>query len=485
MFYSSPPPTEALSLQALFAIVDIETCGSRYEFRKGRIIEICIVMHDGLSVTNTFTTLINPECFISPYFTRISGITNEMVAHAPKFHEVARQIIDCTEGRIFVAHNASFDYHFIRDEFNALGYTYRRETLCTVRLSRKLIPNRISYSLGHLCASLGIHIEGRHRAEGDAVATAALFDLLIRLKNEDPRYRNQGVEALMVRRIDKIKAYILQKLPETCGVYYFLNREKEIIYIGKSTNMYNRALQHFQGGTKKSGKLLGELMNVDFVETGSELVALLMEAEEIKKHKPRYNAQRKNKEFSHCIDYFTDAQGVINFKIVSADASQDALLQFNTYSTARERVDSWIAEHQLCLSHCGLTPKGSSCFHHQIHQCKGICNQEEDVASYNLRASKIVAAHSFATPSFVIIDRGRQPDERALVLVQNNRYKGFGYLSGDNPCSPNELVECIQPAWYYPDANDLIRGWMRNRRDLRVIPLPALPENPYRDEDFY
>src|SRR5690606_38001678 len=140
-------------------------------FRKGRITEICILKHDGLSVVEKFTTLLDPECNISPYFARLTGITNEMVAGAPKFHEIAGKIISLTEGCVFVAHNVGFDYGFIREEFASLGYTYRRETLCTVRLSRRLIPGRISYSLGHLCASLGIEIFGRHRAEGDAVAT--------------------------------------------------------------------------------------------------------------------------------------------------------------------------------------------------------------------------------------------------------------------------------------------------------------------------
>ncbi|MBK6521400.1 MAG: 3'-5' exonuclease [Sphingobacteriaceae bacterium] len=161
----------------MFAIIDIETCGGKYEFRKGRITEICILLHDGLQVTDKFTTLIDPECNITPFFTNLTGITNDMVAGAPKFHEIAQKIWEMTENRVFVAHNVGFDYSFIRDEFASLGAKYKRETLCTVRLSRKLIPGKISYSLGTLCSSLGIENEARHRAEGDAVATAKLFDL--------------------------------------------------------------------------------------------------------------------------------------------------------------------------------------------------------------------------------------------------------------------------------------------------------------------
>ena len=198
----------------MFAIIDIETCGGKFDHVKGRIIEISILLHDGLAITDKYTTLLNPECYISPMFRNISGITNEMVADAPRFCDVAKKIVELTEGRIFVGHNVKFDYGFVQDEFAHLGYKYKRDTLCTVRLSRKLIPNRISYSLGHLCASLNIAIEGRHRAEGDATATAKLLDLLIYLKSLHPQYKNMGIEDIMVRRIDKIKEYILKKLPE-------------------------------------------------------------------------------------------------------------------------------------------------------------------------------------------------------------------------------------------------------------------------------
>lgn len=167
----------------MFAIIDIETCGGKFDYPKGRITEICILVHDGLQVTEKFSTLINPECYISPLYTNITGITNQMVANAPKFHEVANTILQLTENRTFVAHNVSFDYNFIKGEFASLDYEYEREKLCTVKLSRKLIPGKKTYSLGPLCESLGISNNARHRAEGDAVATAKLFDILLQIKS--------------------------------------------------------------------------------------------------------------------------------------------------------------------------------------------------------------------------------------------------------------------------------------------------------------
>jgi DNA polymerase III subunit epsilon len=168
----------------LFAIVDIETCGGRFIHPNSRIIDICILVHDGLSVVDKFSTLINPQCWIAPMYTQISGISNAMVAHAPTFAEVAGQILKYTDGHIFVAHNVSFDYNFIQGEFDNIGYNWEQEKFCTVRMARKYIPGHKSYSLGKICADLGIEIYDRHRAEGDAVATAQLFDMIMRKRNK-------------------------------------------------------------------------------------------------------------------------------------------------------------------------------------------------------------------------------------------------------------------------------------------------------------
>ncbi len=447
----------------MFAIIDIETCSGKFEYRKGRITEICILVHDGLRVVEKFSTLINPECYISPYFVNISGITNEMVADAPKFYEVAKKIIELTENRIFVAHNVGFDYGFIKDEFASLGYKYKRETLCTVRLSRKLIPGKVSYSLGNLCQSIGIEIEGRHRAEGDAVATAKLFDLLLQAKTMHPQYKNIGVEDIMTRRIDKIKKYILDKIPEECGVYYFLDKEGNIIYIGKSVNMYNRAISHFNSKEQKGKKILNELYNVDFVVTGSELIALLLESEEIKKHKPRHNRMRKEETFSHCIDWFTDAQGIINFKVAAYDEAENALACFTSLMSARERLEQWIDDKMLCLQYCGLTGQGSICFNHQIKKCKGICCGEEEIESYNKRAKEIINEYTFSHPNFVILDRGRRRDETSVVLMEDSKYAGHGYFdNSETISSPEEFKSLVKRTAYYPDMNDLIRSQLRS-----------------------
>ncbi len=161
----------------MFAITDIETTGSVNKYCK--ITEIAIYVHNGEEIISSYNSLVNPEMDIPLHITRITGITNEMVANAPRFYEIARDIVEVTTGKVFVAHNVSFDYNFIREEFSRLGYNYSRPKICTVQLSRKLLPGHASYSLGSLCKDLDIEINGRHRAAGDALATVKLFEILM------------------------------------------------------------------------------------------------------------------------------------------------------------------------------------------------------------------------------------------------------------------------------------------------------------------
>lgn len=454
----------------MFAIIDIETCGSKYEYKRGGITEICILIHDGLKVVDKFTTLINPECFIGGFFQNLTGITNEMVADAPKFHEVAKKINEMTENMIFVAHNVGFDYNFIKEQFASLGFKYKRDTLCTIRLAKKLLPGRHSYSLGHLCASLNIDIEGRHRAEGDAVATAKLFDLLLSLKSSDPKYKNVGLVGIMTRKIDKIKEYILKKLPEECGVYYFLDQDQNIIYIGKSTNMYNRAVSHFNTKEHKGKRMLNELYNVDFVSTGSECIALLLESEEIKKHKPKFNRSRVKDKFSHCIDWFKDEHGIICFHIVPMDESEQPLQAFVSWIKARVSLENLIEEYSLCLNYCGLNPDGSTCFDHQIKKCKGICAGKEEVMEYNKRANEILKYYISPDMNYALIDKGRTQGELSIILVEHRKYVGYGYIdSSFSVSSPDDFYDYITKANYYPDADIILRGWLKRSSVLKKL----------------
>ena len=274
----------------------------------------------------------------------------------------------------------------------------------------------------------------------------------------------------MTRRIDKIKEYILKKLPEECGVYYFLDKDQNIIYIGKSINMYNRALSHFNTQERKGKKMLYELYNVDFILTGSEAIALLLESEEIKEHKPRYNRSRVADKFSHSIDWFEDEKGIINFKIVPNDESKNPLQSFTSLITAREKLEQWIEEYTLCVNHCGLIQKDSVCFNHHIKKCNGICAGKEEVDLYNSRAANILKQYISAEENYAIIDKGRTPEEHSLILVENRRYAGYGFI--DSSClvnDPGDFKSYITRANYYPDADILLRGCLKKGKKVKKI----------------
>lgn len=175
----------------MFSIIDIETTGQSAQ--DGKITEIAIYVHNGTEVIDSFVSLVNPECHIPYFITKLTGIDNQMVVNAPKFYEIAKKVIEMTQGTTFVAHNVNFDYRFIREEYKRLGYEYKRKTMCTVKLSRKYLPGHSSYSLGKLCDDLNIIIDGRHRAGGDALATVKLFEIILH-KHINPVSRGHVVQ---------------------------------------------------------------------------------------------------------------------------------------------------------------------------------------------------------------------------------------------------------------------------------------------------
>ncbi len=234
--------------------------------------------------------------------------------------------------------------------------------------------------------------------------------------------------------------------------------------------MYNRAISHFNNKEKKGLKMLNELMNVDFVLTGSEAIALLLESEEIKKHKPKYNRSRVADNFTYSIDWFADEKGIINFKIVAFEESESGLQAFTTISSARERLELWIEQHALCINHCGLTAKDSVCFNHQIKKCNGICAGEEDVEVYNARANEILKHYLTKEINYVILDKGRNEEERSVILVENRRYVGYGFI--DSSCAvnePSEFKSYITQGTYYPDADVLLRGWLKLGKKVKKV----------------
>jgi len=244
----------------MYAIVDIETTGGSARLEK--ITEIAIYLHDGNQVTGEFVTLINPERNIPYYITSLTGITNEMVENALRFYEVAKEIVEFTEGRTFVAHNVRFDYTFLREEFKSLGFNFRRPLLDTVALGRKLLPGHKSYSLGNICKDLQITINGRHRAAGDAFATVRLFEILM---EKDRELNASGKSLMKSTKLSKLNPNLdlskIEKIPEEPGVYYFYNDKHDVIYIGKSRNLQQRISTHLSNNATSRAMEMRDLIS--------------------------------------------------------------------------------------------------------------------------------------------------------------------------------------------------------------------------------
>jgi len=290
-----------------YAILDIETTGLSPSAEK--ITEIAIFIHDGEQIIDEFSSLVNPEKKIPYRIIQMTGINNQMVENAPKFYEIAKKIVELTENKIVVGHNVRFDYGFIRNEFRSLGFDFQRKTMDTVKLSRKLIPGRPSYSLGKLCKSLGIENHSRHRAEGDALATVRLFEMLLNIDSQLEVIDQKGVAS-------SYNKSLVADLPQSAGVYYFHNKAGDLIYVGKSINIHDRVLSHLNNNLhKKAVRMKNEIASVSFEVTGNELVALLLESAEIKKHQPIYNSAQRRTYFNYGLYSFTDDKGYLQLKV--------------------------------------------------------------------------------------------------------------------------------------------------------------------------
>jgi len=271
----------------LYAIVDIETTGGKYN--EERITEIAIYRFDGHSVIDKFASLVNPERAIQSFVVKLTGITDAMVARAPKFQELAKRIVEITEGCTIVAHNASFDYRVLRQEFKELAYNYERNTLCTVQLSKELLPNLPSYSLGRLCKSIGIPIANRHRADGDAFATVSLLEILLQ-KDESKSIISENINKFSeVIKKEKISR-VINDTPISVGVFYLHQKNGRIMYIGKGKNMRSKLSQLLAKKSKKVQSIQSKLFSVSYDNSGNYVMARLIFNQEVAKHKPRFNS---------------------------------------------------------------------------------------------------------------------------------------------------------------------------------------------------
>lgn len=450
-----------------YAIVDIETTGGRAS--RARITEIGIVIYDGEKVTETFETLLDPETYIPAGIVELTGITQEMVQGQPKFYEVAKRIVELTEGRIFVAHNAKFDYGFLREEFGRLGYTFSRRKLCTVRLARKCFPGLKSYSLGKLIEHFGFEVDARHRALADAQATTDLLALCLAgedCQKEATRLINHGIKETRLPK--QIKLAQVMELPEETGVYYFHDANGDVVYVGKSNNIRQRIAQHFNDYTTKGSRIAEKVADITYEITGSELVALLLESEEIKRLQPRINRAQRGKRFSHAIHSYVNDRGFRCFDVVrnSAQARKelDIISEYPSISRAKGRLN-FVRKHlELCSAFTNIYPSRGACFHFHLKQCRGGCAGHEDPDEYNLRAEEArLHLRNVFDDDFLLFDTGRTHDEASVILVEEGKYQGFGYIDKEQCNNIATAIDSVKRSVTFPDTARIIQRYVSEK----------------------
>lgn len=430
-----------------FAIVDIETTGGAPS--GGGITEIAVVIHDGEQIVREFQTLINPQQGIPAYITGLTGIDNSMVRNAPTFSEVADELWDLLENRIFVAHSVNFDFGFIREAFLKTGRELNSSKLCTVRLSRKVFPGLSSYSLGRLCESQKIPILARHRAMGDAKATALLFDRMIRERQDvilGSLKKNSG-EAFLPPNFPVSK---FRQIPESCGVYYMLNSKGKVLYVGKALNIRERFKGHFSGQVLPQLKqqLKSEVVDLQWQLTGSELMALLLESLEIKRLWPAFNSALKLPKTLWGLFQYQDGSGYSRFQIAKVTKNLRPLESFFSSEEANQFLKQGIETYQLCQKLSGL--RKVTCQVVQDQSCLGACQSAESPDTYNERSGDFIRLIRESKKDLMLKLPGREDGETLFCFFEGGMLSRYAYLKSDEYPDPQDLEVVVKiPETFY------------------------------------
>ena len=452
----------------MYAIVDIETTGS-YAAANG-ITEVSVHVHDGHRVVERFETLLDPGQPIPSYIQTMTGITDAMVREAPPFEAVAERLFQILDGRVFVAHNVNFDYSFLHARLRDCGFQLRNKKLCTVRLSRSILPGLPSYSLGNLCRSLGIRIRSRHRAGGDAAATVELFEKLLALDKEDrigKSLKRDSKESVLPPHVPKDH---FDNLPYGPGVYYFLNAKEQVVYVGKAANIRYRVNSHFSNNSegRQKQRFLQQVHAIRHQACGTELMAAILESAEIQKRWPPLNAAQKKKEDVFGIFSYEDLKGYHRLVIDRDRKGLHPHHRFHYLADGQALLRRLIREFGLCPKACGLQTDPGPCTGTEARTCA--CESGESANVYNQRVERAIRS-LHGSPSFAIMDQGMNGDDRSCVLVIEGAFYGMGYVpKGMVAADTKSLLPYITPYRENSYIRNLVTGHAA-RFPEKVCPL--------------
>lgn len=439
----------------MFAVVDIETTGGNAS--QGSITEIAILITDGKTILNRFNSLVNPMRPIPLFIEKLTGINDAMVRDAPIFADLAKDVHEILQDKIFVAHNVNFDYSFIAHQLSQHGFKLNSRKLCTVRLSRKIFEDLPSYSLGNLCRSLNISIRDRHRAMGDAEATATLFHKL--LEND----REKHMESMLKKgsRDSYLPMYLsehdLSAMPETPGIYYFHDAKGKIIYVGKAKRLKKRVASHFSNNSvsRKKQELMRMVNKISYKECGNELMMSVLESIEIKRIWPLFNRSQKKFENKYGICSYIDQKGILRLGVVKKKKYIQTHAQFPMQLDGMRLLNRMARQHGLCPKMCFLQLETAECLGIEESFCSGICRDKEDINVYNTKVQKALLELHASKPSVAIFGPGKHKDEMTCILINRNDELHTGFVPTYGKKMPlKKLMKHLEPA----ALNEFIRS---------------------------
>lgn len=451
-----------------FAVVDLETTGGLSS--RDRIIEIGIVIMEHGQIVETYSSLVNPERSIPPFIVRMTGITNDMVSRAPKFFEIAKDIVLKLQGNIFVAHNVNFDYNFLRHEFSQLGYPFNSRRLCTLQLSRKLFPEHKSHGLSKLVLRHSLSMNNRHRALGDAEATAEFLQMVLREKVREEDIDTLVNWGLMRSKLPhQIQMENLHILPEKSGVYFLLDAEGRYLYIGKSNNIKRRIFEHFGSSGKKAERMLREVADISYEITPGSLIALIKEDEYIKKHHPPINKAQKRNHFPYVIVKHRDSGGNYFQVTTSTTANKnnwESIAEFGSKKHALSHMERASQELKMCF--CQLIKQPTeTCWRSQTGNCGQQHLSDEQLGKLESRIGQ------YFKNDQIIWEAIPEDNQIGFIKIEGGHCVGYGSIDDCNQLSSshdfdNHLVS-YQGGYY--SNRVLFRELISHKKRYHIIPL--------------
>ncbi len=472
-------------LDVSFAIVDLETTGMSPT--ADRITEVAVMSVDAGKIVDEWSSLVCPEMSIPPAVQALTGISNEMVEAAPRFAEIAKEVWKRIDGRVFVAHNARFDYGFLKNEFRRLGFRFQAPVLCTVRLSRALYPTQRGHGLDALAARHGLRVADRHRALGDVRLVWQFLQAAQNERNADAV--NEAIAGLLKTPSlpPGLRKEELEGLPEGPGVYLFYGLNALPIYVGKSVHLKDRVLSHFSGDHRsaKDMKLSAAIRRIEFEEHCGELGALLREAELVKSLQPLYNRQlrRRQSMIALCLSL---EDGCLRW--LDADAADPGIHgewfgPFPSRSKARSVLAALAAEHRLCWRLAGLEKREGPCFSRQIHKCAGACVGEESPAEHAVRLAEALLPYRIKPWPFAgaIAVREQHPETGKERLQVFDQWRHLGSAADESELA--EVLSLALPTVFDFDVYRILDRHLKQPSRRKRVHLFQRPKASLRVKD--